>query len=66
MYLSKYFILTTIKTAHKREISGLVKAAEMFKCENLLLINFDAEQDVEKKGHAIHIVPAAEWLSQNK
>ena len=46
----------------KREISGLIKAAEMFKCENLLLINFDAEQDVEKKGHTIHIVPAAEWL----
>ena len=50
----------------KREISGLIKAAEMFKCENLLLINFDAEQDVEKNGHTIHIVPAAEWLSQNK
>jgi predicted AAA+ superfamily ATPase len=47
----------------RREISGLVKAAEMFKCENLLLINFDAEQDVEKNGHTIHIVPAAEWLS---
>ena len=47
----------------KREISGLIKAAEMFKCENLLLINFDAEQDVEKNGHTIHIVPAAEWLS---
>jgi predicted AAA+ superfamily ATPase len=46
----------------KREISGLIKAAEMFKCENLLLINFDAEQDVDKNGHTIHIVPAAEWL----
>lgn len=43
----------------KREISGLIKAAEMFKCENLLLINFDAEQDIEKNGHTIHIVPAA-------
>jgi hypothetical protein len=52
--------LTTIKTAHRREISGLGKAAEMFKCENLLLINFDAGQDVEKKGHTIHIVPATE------
>jgi hypothetical protein len=38
----------------------------MFKCENLLLINFNAEQDVEKKGHTIHIVPAAEWFSQNR
>jgi predicted AAA+ superfamily ATPase len=50
----------------RREISGLIKAAEMFKCENLLLINFDTEQDVERKGHTIHIVPAAEWLSQNR
>lgn len=32
----------------------------------LLLINFDTEQDVEKKGHTIHIVPAAALLSQNR
>jgi uncharacterized protein len=49
----------------KREINGLVTAAEMFKCENLLLINFDAEQEVERKGHKIRIVPAAECLTQN-
>jgi len=36
----------------------------MFKCENLLLINFDAEQEVKKNDHTIHIVPAADWLSQ--
>lgn len=48
----------------RREINGLVKAAEMFKCENLLLINFDAEQEVKKNDHTIHIVPAADWLSQ--
>ncbi len=46
----------------KREISGLVRAAEMFKCENLFLINFDTEQDFEKNGHTIHVVPATEWL----
>jgi predicted AAA+ superfamily ATPase len=49
----------------RREISGLIKAAEMFQCENLLLVNFDVERDVEKEGHTVHIVPAAEWLSQN-
>jgi hypothetical protein len=43
-----------------------ISFAEMFKCENILLINFDAEQDVEKKGQTIHIVPAAEWLSRNR
>ncbi|MCI1683162.1 MAG: ATP-binding protein [Bacteroides sp.] len=46
----------------RREISGLVRAAEMFKCENLFLINFDTEQDFEKNGHTIHVVPATEWL----
>jgi predicted AAA+ superfamily ATPase len=54
--------ISSVKTL-RREINGLVKAAEMFKCEDLLLINFDVEQDVEKNGHTIHIVAAAEWLS---
>lgn len=46
----------------KREVNGLVNAAEMFKCENLFLINFDVDQVLEKDGHSIHVVPAAEWL----
>lgn len=46
----------------KRELNGLVKAAEKFNCENLLLINFDEDQDLEKNGHNIHVVSAAEWL----
>lgn len=47
----------------KREINGLVKAAGKFKCENLLLINMDEAGEVEKDGHKILIVPAAEWLA---
>lgn len=47
----------------RREITGLVKAAEKFKCENLLLINMDVDVEVEKDGHKIRIVPAAEWLA---
>ncbi len=46
----------------KRETEGLIKAAEKFKCENLLLVNFDEDRDLEKNGHVIHFVPAAEWL----
>lgn len=49
----------------KREINGLVKGAEKFKCENLLLINFDEQTEIEKDGHTIQIVPAAEWLTGN-
>lgn len=47
----------------KREINGLVKAAERFKCENLLLINMDEAGEVEKGGHKVRLVPAAEWLA---
>lgn len=49
----------------RREITGLVKAAEKFNCENLLLINMDEYEDIEKDGHKIRIVPAAEWLVGN-
>ena len=49
----------------KREINGLVKGAEKFKCENLLLINFDEQTEIEKGGHTIQIVPASEWLTGN-
>jgi uncharacterized protein len=48
----------------KREINGLVKAAEKFKCENLLLINFDEDREEEKNGHTIQFISAAEWLSE--
>lgn len=50
----------------KREINGLVKAAKKFKCENLVLINFDEEKEVKANGHTIQLVPAAEWLVNNK
>ena len=46
----------------KREINGLVKAAEKFKCENLLLINFDEDEEVERNGHIIQLIPVTEWL----
>lgn len=48
----------------KREINGLVKAAEKFKCENLLLINFDEDEEMERNGHTIQLIPAAEWLGR--
>jgi hypothetical protein len=53
---------TAIADTTKR-VQLLVAEANIF---GHLLINFDTEQDVEKKGHTIHIVPAAEWLSQNR
>lgn len=45
-----------------RETNGLIRAAKPFKCNNLLIINFDTEQEIKKKGYNIRVVPAAEWL----
>lgn len=49
----------------KREINGLLKAAEKFKCENLLLINFDEDKEEERNGHTIRLISATEWLVGN-
>ena len=49
-----------------REINALLKAATKFHCENLLLINFDEDREVEKNGHIIRMVPAAEWLTRQQ
>lgn len=46
----------------KREINGLAKAADKFKCEDLLLISMDEDGIARKDGHTIKLVPAAEWL----
>lgn len=46
----------------RREINGLIKAAEKFKCNDLLLINMEEDTDIDKGGHNIRIIPAAEWL----
>ena len=48
----------------KREVNGLVKAAEKFGCENLTLLNFYDYRSLEHRGHKINVVPAAEWLSR--
>lgn len=45
-----------------RETNGLIRAAKLFKCNNLLIINFDTEQEIKKEGYNIRVVPAAEWL----
>lgn len=49
----------------RRELNGLAKAAEKFRCENLLLINMDEYHETEYQGHHIKTIPAAEWLTSN-
>ena len=44
------------------EINALVKAAEKFHCENLLLINMDVDGQILSKGHTVRIMLATDWL----
>ena len=46
----------------QREINALVKAAEKFHCENLLLINMDVDGQILSKGHTVRIMLATDWL----
>lgn len=49
----------------RREVNGLLQAASKLNCSNLLLINFNIENVIEKDNLKIHVVPAAEWLIGN-
>ena len=45
----------------KREISGLLLAAKMTGCENLLLLTDHEFGAVEESGHSIKIQPVYDW-----
>lgn len=49
----------------KREISALIECAEELHCENLLLITFDKEDNIEHNGHTIKVLPFNKWQSQH-
>ena len=45
----------------KREIDGLVAAAESLGCEDLTIVTHDEESSVKERGYDIRIVPAWKW-----
>ena len=45
----------------KREIDGLVAAAEELECEDLTIVTYDEESSINISGHDIRIVPAWKW-----
>ena len=53
--------ISNIKT-RKREIKGLLLAAEKTGCNELLIITYDEDDIIEKDGKKINIVPAFIWL----
>jgi len=46
----------------EREIKGLVKASELLRCKDLLVITWDFEGEEEVKGKRIKFLPLWKWL----
>jgi len=46
----------------KREIDALIKASEQLKCENLLTITWDYEDEVKINNKIIRFVPLWKWI----
>ena len=51
------------RMTRKREIDGLVDAAETLGCDDLTIVTHDEETVVEERGHRICVVPAWKWLA---
>lgn len=49
----------------KREIKALIKASELLKCKNLLLITWDYEDKIKIKNKEIIFKPLWKWLLES-
>ena len=54
------------RVTRRREIEGLVGAAEALGCEDLTIVTHDEETTIESRGHAIRVVPAWKWLLEHR
>lgn len=51
------------ENTRRREIEGLLEAAEVTGCRNLFIITADSREDIElDNGDVIHVLPAWAWL----
>lgn len=48
----------------KRELDALIEAATELKCENLQLITWDKEEQIEVNQLTVHLTPAYKWLNK--
>jgi len=46
----------------KREIKALLKASELLKCKDLLIITWDYEDKIKIKNKVINFLPLWKWL----
>ena len=49
------------RATRRREIGGLVSAAESLGCEDLTIVTHDEEAVLKENGHVIRVVPAWKW-----
>jgi predicted AAA+ superfamily ATPase len=49
----------------KRELDALIEAATELKCENLELITWDKEEQIEINKFTVYLTPAYKWLNLN-
>ncbi|MHA1617901.1 MAG: ATP-binding protein, partial [Promethearchaeota archaeon] len=53
----------TLDKTRTREEKGLLKASKELGCDNLMLISWDEERTIQKKGKIITYVPLWKWLT---
>ena len=49
------------RETRKREVGGLIEAAESLHCEDLTIVTHDEEAVLKERGHVIRVVPAWKW-----
>lgn len=49
------------RKTRKREVGGLLEAAESLGCEDLTIITHDEESVLNERGHVIRVIPAWKW-----
>ncbi|MCD6408620.1 ATP-binding protein, partial [bacterium] len=52
----------SINEIEKREIKALLKASELLKCNNLLVITWDLEEEEKVERNRIKYIPLWKWL----
>jgi predicted AAA+ superfamily ATPase len=50
----------------KREIKSLIKASELLKCKDLLVITWDYEDELRVENKIVKFIPLWKWLLQLK
>jgi hypothetical protein len=53
------------ETTRRREVASLIKAADKYPAEKLLIITYDQEEKILVDNRMIHVLPAWKWMLTN-